>query len=493
MTAAGTTWLDAQARRAPRADAIRAGGRSHSYGELAERVARAAAVLAAAGLRAGDRLGVLLPGTLEHVVVVYAAQRLGAVHAPLDPRLPEGEIARRLEVAETALLVADGSVAAPIAGAVERVVAPADLAGGAHPAAAPPPPALPALPALDAPATWIFTSGTTGTAEPVPLTLGNHWASAEASARNLGRRADDVWLCCLPLAHVGGLAIVFRAALAGVPLVLEERFDVARVAARLAGGEVTLASLVPTMLARLLERDGPPPSPRLRAILLGGGPIAPALVAAARERGFPALPTYGMTETASQVATAPPGAHGEAVRPGAVGPPLFGVEIAVHAQDGARLGAGETGEIRVRGPMVAPSWTDGDGWLATGDLGRLDAEGTLWIAGRRDEMIVTGGENVSPARVEEEIAAHPAVAECAVVGVSDPEWGRAVAAAVVLREAVAPAAEPAALAALAADCRGHLAPYEVPKRWVVVAGLPRTALGKVARAAVRRLFENTSG
>ena len=212
------------------------------------------------------------------------------------------------------------------------------------------------------------------------------------------------------------------------------------------------------------------------------------------------LPTYGMTETASQVATLPlerlrkPQLRGR-LRAGSAGAPLFGAEIAIRRDAGGAAatpsgGAGEietAGEIWVRGPMVARSSpVDADGWLRTGDLGRIDGAGDLWVLGRADQVIVTGGENVAPERVEAVLAAHPAVAECAVTGVDDPEWGRAVVAALVPR---APD-RPPATAELAAWCRERLAPYEVPKRWRVVADLPRTAAGKPRRDALAPLFDD---
>jgi O-succinylbenzoic acid--CoA ligase len=320
----------------------------------------------------------------------------------------------------------------------------------------------------------------------VPLTCGNHRASAEASAANLGVRPDDDWLCPLPLAHVGGLAVVLRAVLYGTCVTLVEGFAPEAVARHLRSGAVTHASLVPTMLRRLLEAspgDTPLGSERLRAVLLGGGPVDPELVERALARGLPVLGTYGMTETASQVATVPPASA--AGKPGAAGPALPGVEIELRDVGGRALPPGETGEIHVRGPMVAAALVRPEGWLATGDLGRLDGDGWLWVEGRREGLVVTGGENVSAAEVEAVLRAHPAVADCAVVGLPDPEWGELVAAAVVPR---GPAAPPAA-EALAAWCRARLAPFKVPKRWRIVEELPRTGSGKTARAALKALFD----
>jgi O-succinylbenzoic acid--CoA ligase len=233
--------------------------------------------------------------------------------------------------------------------------------------------------------------------------------------------------------------------------VLHERFDAERVKRTLEAGEVTLASLVPTMLVRLRDA-GLESAPGLRAIALGGGPIPAGLLDWAAEAGIPVTPVYGMTETSSQVVAGSPGR------------PLEGVEL--------RIGAG--GEILVRGPMVAPGAAGADGWLHTGDLGRLDGDGRLRVEGRLKELIVTGGENVAPLEVEQALLAHPAVADAAVVGRPDPEWGEAIAAFVVLRE-------PAREDELRAWCRARLAPYKVPKRIEPVEALPRTAAGKLLR------------
>jgi o-succinylbenzoate---CoA ligase len=241
---------------------------------------------------------------------------------------------------------------------------------------------------------------------------------------------------------VGGLAVLLRSAIYGTTAILHAGFDAARVRDSLEAGEITLASFVPTMLARLREA-GLGRAPGLRAALLGGGPIPVELLDWALGAGLPVCPTYGMTETASQIVTAPPGERS--------GRPLPGVELRI----------GEGGEILVRGPMVARGALAADGWLHTGDSGRLDETGRLHVEGRLKEIIVTGGENVAPAEVEEALVGHPAVVDAGVTGLADPEWGEAITAYVVLAGEVSPAA-------LRDWTRGRLAPYKVPKRIVIV-------------------------
>lgn len=294
----------------------------------------------------------------------------------------------------------------------------------------------------------MYTSGTTGEPRPVCLTRANFEASARAAAVAVPLDPDDRWLCCLPVQHVAGLSIFTRCAIFGAT-VYAEPWAPERIRDLLEAGEVTVASFVPTMLQRLREA-GLERAPRLRALLLGGGPIPDELFAWATTAGLPVMPTYGLTETASQVATAAPGERRAR--------PLPGVELRISAD----------GEILVRGPMVAT-----DGWLRTGDRGRLTAAGLLEVEGRLDDMIVTGGENVAAAEVEAVVREHPAVTDAAVIGVEDPDWGRAVSAFVT--GAVSEAD-------VLAHCRTRLPGFKVPKQVVVLDELPRTASGKVRRA-----------
>jgi o-succinylbenzoate---CoA ligase len=353
---------------------------------------------------------------LEFVRLFHACARAGAVLVPVDPREP-------------------GS-----------------------------PPSLDAVGAGEGD-TVLFTSGTTAAAKAVVLTRANHEASAIASAWNLGVAPDDRWLCVLPLHHVGGLAILWRSVIYGTTVVLHERFDPAAVVAAVRSGDVTLASLVPTMLRRLRDAGLAGPG-SLRALLLGGGPVPRELLEWATTAGLPALQTYGMTETASQIATLR--AEEAVTHHGSAGRPLLGVELAI----------GDGGEILVRGPMVAERELADDGWLHTRDRGHLDEDGFLHVEGRLDDVIVSGGENVMAGEVEDVLLRHPAVADAAVAGRDDAEWGQAVTAWVVLATHV-PDGE------LAEHCRVRLAPFKVPKSFVRLDELPRNAAGKVVRAALR--------
>jgi len=433
------------AHERPDALALRAGKRELTYAELDAAADRSARRLAAAGVVAGDRVATVLPPGADFAALLHATPRLGAVLAPLSPRVTAGEREAALAVSAPRLVVDE-----PLAGSEADVP---DLAAALGPEVA---------------HTILFTSGTTATPKPVTLTYANHLASARASAANLGVEPDDRWLCALGVHHVGGLAILLRSAINGTAAVVHERFDADAVTASLESGEATLVSLVATQLRRLLAA-GLETAPALRAALLGGGPVPCELLAWAAERGLPFLQTYGMTETASQIVTLPASEALEARRRGSAGRALQDVEL--------RIAPGDA-EILVRGPMVSRPAAAADGWLHTGDRGALDADGYLWVDGRLDDVIVTGGENVAAGEVEEALTAHPAVAEAAVVGHPDAEWGQVVTAYVVLEAG----AEPASDEELLGHCRRRLAAFKIPKRIHRLSALPDTDSGKVARA-----------
>ncbi|MFQ5381518.1 MAG: o-succinylbenzoate--CoA ligase [Dehalococcoidia bacterium] len=472
-------WLLRQASSHPEQEAVVAGGRSLTYGELDERVASVAAGLAAAGVGRGDRVAVLARNSLELVEVVHALPRLGAVLMPINLRLTAAEIAWQLEDSRAARVLAHpdnlslAKEAAHLAGLEAPVALPVLGSGG-------PPPI--GLHGADDTHSLIYTSGTTGRPKGAILTYANFLASAIGSAQNLGVAGNDRWLACLPLFHVGGLSIVLRSVIYGTSIVVAPGFDEASVARSLVEDRITLVSLVPTMLRRLLEASPGRAPESLRAALIGGGPVPRPLLEAALERGYRVVQTYGLTEAASQVATL--SIDDAIAHTGAAGRPLVTVEMRVDAA------AGEAGEILVRGPVVSPGYVDGnsvspsrdtDGWFHTGDIGRLDGDGFLYVLDRRDDLIVSGGENVYPAEVEAVLLGHPKVTTAAVVGLQDPEWGQIVAAAIV---AVSDFEE----SELAAWARGRLAAYKVPRRWLAVSELPETASGKVRRHAVREMF-----
>jgi len=301
----------------------------------------------------------------------------------------------------------------------------------------------------------LFTSGSTGPSRGVVLSRAALIANAEASAAHLGWRDDDRWLACLPLAHAGGLSIAIRCLVANRPIVLGELADIAR---------ATIASLVPAQLAQLLDDPSWRPPPQLRAVLLGGAAAPPALVEAALARGVPVLPTYGLTETFGQVATARV--------PGGRPVPLPGVEIV-----GGTPSA--PAPIRIRGPMLATRYLDGTPIapeLVTADIGFV-ADGELFVLGRADDVIISGGENVHPAQIEAVLAATPGVRAAAAFGIADARWGQVVGAAL----AVAPTFD---RATALARWHAQLPPHARPRRLALLDDLPKLPSGKLDRRAV---------
>jgi O-succinylbenzoic acid--CoA ligase len=436
-------WLAQRAETCPDRCAVLADGVELTYEELEAEAARAARRLGARGVRRGASVAVTLPAGLDYVVQVHALMKLGAILHPLNPRLAPAELEAELDRIQPALVLTESEHA---------TMSEADLPLlGEHD--------------LDALHCRILTSGTSGRPRSIGLTYGNHLWSAVGSAFNLGVDPADRWLCCVPLYHVAGLEIVMRSVIYGTGTVVQDGFDVARVAESLERDRITLASLVTTQLVRLLEAGVDLSGPR--AILVGGGPVPIDVLEEAMGRGAAVVQTYGLTETASQVTTLAP--QDARRKLGSAGRPLLTTHLRI-----------SDGEICVQGPVVAPGCTDEDGWLHTGDLGRIDDEGFLYVEDRLGDVIVTGGENVLPAEVEEVLLRHPAVADAAAVGREDPEWQEAVEAVVVLRDgAEAEAAE------LREHCAESLARYKVPKRIEFADELPRTPSGKLLRRALR--------
>jgi O-succinylbenzoic acid--CoA ligase len=480
-------WLHRRAELSPGQLALVSGDSRWTFAELDRRADEVAIRLAGLGVRQGDRVATLLHNGPAPVLVLHALARLGAVSAPLNVRLAAAEIAWQLANCDASLLLYDAAFAGLAHAAVEQrdgrvlAVEAALTEGNEGPGPRPDTAAIVRRQVdLAGLQSVVYTSGTTGRPKGALLTFGNHWWNAVGSALNLGLHADDRLLASLPLFHVGGMAILWRSVIYGCVAVVQERFDPAAMNAAIDNEGVTIVSVVAAMLQRMLDQRGDRPYPPwLRCVLLGGGPAPKPLLEACAERHIPVVQTYGLTETASQAVTLAPG---DALRKlGSAGKPLFPVELRIDVA-GQVATAGETGEIWLRGPSVSPGYfgdaaePHSDGWLHTGDLGWLDGEGYLYVADRRDDLIISGGENVYPAEVEAVLLGHPAVAEAGVTGVPDPRWGQVPLAVVVLR-----AGTEACEAELLDFCIGRLARYKVPVRVRFRKELPRTASGKLQR------------
>lgn len=481
-------WLATRADATPEATALAAAGdveTAQSYADLNERVELLAGRLAARGVGVNDALAVCAETRTEFVVTVFAVQRLGAVLVPVNARLTAGELAHRFDRVDPAAVVCEHDTESAVLESTDATVLSFDepTAGADELADVRPEPFdLPEWEAENA-LVVMFTSGTTGDSKGVVLTLANVLASATASAFRLGIRADDCWHICLPMYHMGGLAPVYRSVLYGSQISIQRGFDPAATLTALGEADATAVSLVPTMLDQLLDAGT---VPDLRFVLLGGASCPPETLKRAQDRNVPVAPTYGMTEAASQIATARPAAARN--RPESVGNPLMFTEVTVVDDTGVVCDTGQKGELVVSGPMVSPGYLDrtatdkafcNDG-LRTGDFGYRDSAGRVYVEGRIDETIVSGGENVDPNEVESTLQSNPAVETSAVVGLPDEKWGECVGALVVRADDTDIDADE-----LREYCRERLAGYKLPRSIAFVDELPRTASGTVERAAVR--------
>ncbi|MCA9930942.1 MAG: AMP-binding protein [Anaerolineales bacterium] len=504
-------WLADRAAVSPRTTALIIGEQQWTYGELNTAVSTTAAYLHHNGVRPGSHLAILMPNGLTAVCLIHAAARLGAVLIPLNTRLTPTELAWQLQQADATTLVVDETFA-EIGEELEKLVncklliinelSPNDDSFTIHNSQFIIHNSLQAI---------VFTSGTSGRPKGAMLTFDNHFAGAMASAYRLGLQPNDRWLSVLPLYHVGGLAVIFRSCLYGTAVILHHRFHLDTINQSLDHDHPTLISLVPTMLYRLLQsRTNWPAS--LRLILLGGAAAAPELVKAANQLTvnnqqstinhsqftihnslfnihYPSpivATTYGLTEAASQVATQTPTATAQ--KPGSVGKPLLFTKVEIVDENGRSLPPGEYGEIVVSGPTVMQGYYNNqeatekalrNGRLHTGDIGYLDADGDLWLVQRRSDIIVSGGENVYPAEVEQVLERHTAVSAACVISIPDPEWGQKVVAVVQLVPD-----HTLTETDLLTFSRARLAGYKQPRHIRFVAQLPLTASGKIHRKAI---------
>jgi O-succinylbenzoic acid--CoA ligase len=483
MNEAGSGMLDPLGERAsvdPLAPALIDGieGGVITWAELDDLAQGLAGRLSALGIGAGDRIALVEPAGPALVVALHACVRLGAAVVPLSPRLPAAELRRHLDDCAARVVLTSGEAAPAVVSVSERAGRDGlgvwsfddsvrnldEVPSGVAPRGAY---------AESRDVAVIYTSGASGRPKGVRLTVGNCVASAAGCSEALGGiSVDDRWLLVLGPHRVGGLAILWRSVLSGAAAVYVSRFDERSSRAALSRGP-SLASFVPTMLLRLLDAGNGGALSSLRAILVGGSPVSGADVLAWTERGLTVCASYGMTETGSQIAVVPPGRADE----------LAGSAGFVHSRAAIEVDSRDTpfGELLVGGAVLSPGYLDGtlttrafigDGAerrLRTGDIGFVKS-GVVRVIGRRDRMIITGGEKVNPEEVEAVLRDHPGVRDAAVTGASDARYGKIVVAAVVgVVDAVT----------LQRWCRERLASYKVPRRFQFAETLPRSEDGKM--------------
>ncbi|QJS14013.1 o-succinylbenzoate--CoA ligase [Streptomyces argyrophyllae] len=494
------SWPARRARKTPHRTALIHGDRSVTYTELYERTTRLAHALHARGIRRGDRIAYLGPNHPAYLETLFAAGTLGAVFVPLNTRLAAPEIAYQLaDSGAKALLHAPSS--APLAAGLPdstdvRTVVEVGTAYEELLAAASDEP-IDQHVLLDDTCIIMYTSGTTGRPKGAVLTHGNLVWNAFNVLVDHDLIADERALVSAPLFHTAGLnMLTLPVLLKGGTCVLLESFDPDTVFDLIERHRITFMFGVPTMfdqVARHPRWEGADLS-SLRILTCGGSPVPTPLIARYQERGLTFLQGYGMTEAA-------PGtlfldAEHAVGKAGSAGVPHFFSDVRVVRPDLTPVDVGETGEIVVRGPHVMPGYWGlpeetaavlADGWFRSGDAARVDHDGYVYIVDRIKDMIISGGENIYPAEIEDQLLAHPDIVECAVIGVPDDKWGQVPRAVVVPREGAT--LDPGEVIA---SLSGRLAKYKIPKSVVIADALPRTASGKLLKSRVRSRYGTTS-
>jgi acyl-CoA synthetase (AMP-forming)/AMP-acid ligase II len=460
------------------------GGRTLSFTDFDRETRRFASAMLSLGLAHGDRVGVLLPNGIDALVAYYGLARAGLVRVSLNTRETADDHRYKLADSEaSAVLVAtDWGDLGVDAIRPERLQILVDQASDQPPVVER---------SLDAPYRLGYTGGTTGRPKAVTLTERGELAELSAFLTDLvpDLGPEDRFLHAAPIAHASG-AFFLPALVRGATSLVMPKFDPAGFVSLAAREQATMTFLVPTMLALLLEEPSlASVELPLRRIAYGAAPIAPALYARAEARfGRVFAQTYGQAESPMVITCLKPDEHG---REGSCGRPYTLADVAVMDDNGALLPPGEVGEIVVRGPqLMARYWNRPEetanafrgGWLHTGDIGRMDADGFFYLLDRKGDLIISGGYNVYPREVEDALLSLPGVVEAAVVGLPDETWGERVHAVVT----GADLDEDRLMAAL----RPMLAGYKAPKALSVWPELPKSAAGKILRRAVRaRLVE----
>ncbi|HKN90638.1 MAG TPA: AMP-binding protein [Acidimicrobiia bacterium] len=455
--------------------------RTMSFAEFDDATNRLGNALLASGFEPGDRVAVLLPNSVESVVAYYGLVKAGLVRVPLNARETPTEHAHKLSDSEARVLIHYGE---PLEG-VERTIRFEELdaliaSGSSAPCRVDQ--------ALDAPYRLAYSGGTTGKPKGVILTTRTEVAEVTNFLLDLlpDVRPGDVMLHAAPVTHGSG-AFVLPHLVRGATSVIMTKFDPGAFLETAERTQATATFLVPTMIAMLLQEPGAESAKlAMRRLCYGGAPIAPTVL----QRGLDAfgsvfVQTYGQAEAPLCITCLQPEDHD---RLGSAGRPYTLVEAGIIDDDGRPVGPGVDGEVVTRGQHVmAGYWRrpdataevlQPDGWLRTGDIGRMDEDGFLYLVDRRNDMIISGGFNVYPREVEDVLKSHPAVVEAVVFGLADEKWGERVAAAVVVKEAVEPAA-------LEAFCAERIAGYKRPRRLEVWDDIPLSPVGKVLRRAAR--------
>ena len=481
-----------------------------TWTEFTDRAMRAAGALRSMGVKPGDRYGILSRNTFRHCELIHAGYWMGAVPVPINFRLAAPEIRYILDDADCGILAVDDALidlgtAAELAPWRDRIVhvgAGNDevawpqyetLLAKASPAAAHPS-------AEDDDAILLYTGGTTGRSKGVPLSHRNVYSNGQQCAIALGMRGDDVFIHAAPMFHSADL-LGTGFTLLGAAHVYLPQFTSAAMLTALQRHRVSFAFMAPTMIIMTLQDPAfdDYDLSALRHIFYGSSPMAVEWIRRTMER-FPNAELqqgYGLTETSPILTTLDADEHRAAMESGdverlkAAGRPVTGVDMQIFGTDDRPLSAGEVGEVVVRGPNVTKGYLNRpdeteeafrDGWFHTGDVGRMDEDGFMYLLDRKKDMVITGGENVYTSEVEAALYQHPGVHEAAVVGVPDDKYGEALFAVIV----------PAQGASLTEDeiiahCRERIGGYKIPRRMAFIEEMPKSAMGKILKTELRRI------
>jgi o-succinylbenzoate---CoA ligase len=481
-------FLKQRAFLTPNRKALTFESESWSFAEMFEMVTILSKKISSLGIMQEDSVALLLKNHPQTVFIIHALQQLRVKAVFLNHRLTPSEMVYQLVDSQSKLLISDNDFD-KVTKEIHNLYSPIMLKSIQE---------IECLPMNDINileeyqlsdvCSIMYTSGTTGYPKGVLQTYGNHWWSAIGSALNLGIKDDDAWLCTVPLFHISGLSILMRSVIYGIPVYLMEQFNETAVNTLLQTGNVTIMSVVGAMLQRMvtsLNEHGY--HKKFRCMLLGGGPAPRPLLETCIQKGIPVFQSYGMTETSSQIVTLAP--EDSLNKLGSAGKPLFPAQLKIMT-DGNENIAFEPGEIIVKGPNITIGYLNReeanrnsfmDGWLRTGDIGYIDDEGYLYVMDRRSDLIISGGENIYPAEIEETLLSHPFVAEAGVTGIEDGVWGQVPIGFVVLLN-------PVSEGELLQYCQERLAKYKLPKKLYMVSYLPRNASNKLLRRKLAELI-----
>ncbi len=467
-------WLLKQAATQPNQIAIDDGNERLSFAELKKQVEVLVGKID--HLNPGSRVGILATNTLMSYKLSLAIMCSGRTIVWLNWRLAGEELERQIKDSGLQLCLVENSLwrsgmTDPFKSYSAFLITSAD-----------PGELIPVFKS-----NWVasimYTSGTTGKPKGVLQTFGNHFYSAVSSALNLGLSSADKWLCVAPIFHISGFSIIMRGLIYGMTVRLIEKFRAEELERILANETVTIMSVVPFMLKKLIQQQNKTNThynSAFRCMLLGGGTIDRETLEACLQRSIPVVQCYGMTETCSQIVALR--SADALLKLGSVGQPLFSTQLKLS----------KDGEILLKTPALTPGYLNLpdklpskmiDGWYRTGDIGHLDKEGYLYIDGRADEMLISGGENIFPQEVEQVYQRYPQINEVAVVGQNDSVWGQVPVAFVVSDRRLSPTK-------LINYGYEHLARYKVPQHYIFVSELPKNASGKIRRFMLREKLNN---